>query len=668
VLAENQYPAGCPAEVGQQTNHNLQRTKVMKVYVYCLVAALLGATVAWGQGRDAPQGRTEAEAGVEVLTRGPVHEAFAGTVTYNPQPGILIPSVPPDAIEELPPEQRPAGENVAWIPGYWAWDDERSDFLWISGIWRNLPPGRQWVPGYWGQAGQNYQWTSGYWADATASEIEYLPQPPASVEVGPNIAASSADQTWLPGCWVWHQSRYAWRPGYWATVQPNWVWTPAYYAWAPRGYVFVDGYWDYSVARRGILFAPVYFNSSVYSRPGYFYSPNTVINPAVFISQLFLRPNYQHYYFGDYYAASYSSAGYYPWYSYNSSRYGYDPIYAHQSWQHRQDRSWQQQVQADFQHRRDHEEARPPRTWAAQNALVASQANSTEKSFVIAAPLAQLVKSTDSPLRFQPVAQEERQRLAEHGQAIQKFRQERQKLEVNAAVSSGADPSRQPEPAKVKFSRSPIVARSAEQFDRDQAPPKRFDAPQPDPRVQPVPNQSGRPELPAVTRPDTNRPDTNRPALPRTDVNRPETTRPGIAPLPGLNRPSEQPRPPTNLPRLDTERPLPTAPPRGDSPNAGRDPPGLEVPRPAPQPQPQPKVERPAPQPQPQPKVERPAPQPQPQPKVERPAPQPQPQPKVERPAPQPRPQPKVERPAPQKPPKQDNPKGVGNGKGKDKN
>ena len=106
------------------------------------------------------------------------------------------------------------------------------------------------------------------------------------------------------------------------------------------------------------------------------YSPTTVINPAVFASQLFLRPNYQHYYFGDYYAASYSTAGFYPSFSFHSSRHGYDPIYAHRRWQHRQDGQWEHHVEADFQHRRDHEEARPPRTWAAQRALVASQVNS----------------------------------------------------------------------------------------------------------------------------------------------------------------------------------------------------------------------------------------------------------------------------------------------------
>ncbi len=222
------------------------------IFGWCVALSLLGLGTAWALA--AQPGPADAEEGVQVLTRGPVHEAFAETVTFDPEPGIVVPKAPPAAIEELPPDQRPEGANVAWIPGYWGWDDERSDFLWVSGIWRALPPGRQWVPGYWGKSGQGFQWTSGYWADAKVSEVEYLPEPPATVEVGPNIAAPSADDTWLPGCWVWHQSRYAWRPGFWAAVQPDWVWVPAHYVWAPRGYVFVDGYWDYSVgpSRRAV--------------------------------------------------------------------------------------------------------------------------------------------------------------------------------------------------------------------------------------------------------------------------------------------------------------------------------------------------------------------------------------------------------------------------------
>jgi hypothetical protein len=342
---------------------------------YAFKSRLLAAMIALGailgcDGAGAgPPFSEDAVPGISVLTRGPVHEAFAGTVTFDPQPGIIVAAAPPADIEELPPEQKPEGANVAWIPGYWAWDDDSRNFLWVSGIWRALPPGRQWLPGYWGAAGHGAQWTSGYWADARLTEVEYLPEPPESVEAGPNIAAPSADYVWLPGSWVWQQNRYAWRPGFWFEVQPNWVWVPAHYLWSPIGYVYVDGYWDYEINRRGVLFAPVSFHLSVHSRRGFSYTPTTVIDLGVFVNHLFLRPNYGHYYFGDYYGANYATVGFYSWSSFHSGRRGYDPIYVHQRWNHRQDRDWEQRVHSDFQHRRDHEDARPPRTFQAQQDL-----------------------------------------------------------------------------------------------------------------------------------------------------------------------------------------------------------------------------------------------------------------------------------------------------------
>src|SRR5687768_3068923 len=82
---------------------------------------------------------------MEVLSRGPVHEAFAEPVVFDPTPGLVVPKQPPEAIEELPPDDKPEGDNVAWISGYWAWEEDRDDFIWISGFWRVMPPGRQWV-------------------------------------------------------------------------------------------------------------------------------------------------------------------------------------------------------------------------------------------------------------------------------------------------------------------------------------------------------------------------------------------------------------------------------------------------------------------------------------------------------------------------------------------
>lgn len=465
------------------------KTFVGAFIVAALVAIGTGLGLSSAQTVQPPP-RPDGEEGVQVLTRGPVHEAFAETVTFDPEPGIVVRMAPPNPIEEMPPDQRPEGVNVTWIPGYTAWDDERNDYLWVSGVWRSPPPGRQWMSGYWGRMQLGFQWTSGYWADAQVNEVEYLPEPPETVEVGPSGAPPSADHSWIPGSWVWHHGRYAWRPGYWVTVQSDWDWVPSHYTWAPRGYVFVDGYWDYSVGRRGVLFAPVYFDAGVYTRQGFYYSPTIVINVTVFTDHLFVRPRYHHYYFGDYYDAGYQDAGFYSRLSFQSSRYGYDPIYAHQRWEHRHDRDWEVRVDADFRRRREHIEARPPRTLAAQLTLNTSGLKSRESGLMVAASLDQLAKSKENPIRFQAVDTVEKQKLVQRGKEVRTFREERQSLETAIENPSAEKPFARSEPVKVRLPKSAIVARPTEELGKDRTPPKRQDAPEPDPKVEAKPRKA----------------------------------------------------------------------------------------------------------------------------------------------------------------------------------
>ena len=42
---------------------------------------------------------------------------------------------------------------------------------------------------------------------------------------------------------------------------------------------FRQGYWDYPLAQRGVLFAPVRFVGNVYLQPRFVYSPSYVIDP-----------------------------------------------------------------------------------------------------------------------------------------------------------------------------------------------------------------------------------------------------------------------------------------------------------------------------------------------------------------------------------------------------
>ncbi|HUG11504.1 MAG TPA: hypothetical protein VMM36_10845 [Opitutaceae bacterium] len=408
----------------------------------------------------------------EVMTRGPVHEAFATVVDYNPGRGLVTQTQPPDPIDELPPEERPEGDDVAWIPGYWAWDDDQSDYIWVSGTWRVPPPGREWVPGYWSDSDGEFIWISGYWAEIETRETTYLPPPPQSLESGPNVDAPSNDYGWTPGTWIWHDARYAWRPGYWERGRGDWIWIPSYYVWTPHGYIFVEGYWDYVIARRGVVYAPVHFSSRVYARRGYHYSPRIVFNLGLFSDHLFVRPRWSHYYFGDYYAPRYESAGFYFSFSYYNSRRGYDPFYSHWRWENRRDRDWERRYQASYRYRRDNEVARPPGTWSAQVAMASSGTTSTQTRIIVAGTTSQVTSTRDYPVKFRRVEENERRTLSTRGQDVRVARDQRRTTESRFASTAGGRSAEISEPRRIERPRSPIASRPQRELPRDLTPPK----------------------------------------------------------------------------------------------------------------------------------------------------------------------------------------------------
>jgi hypothetical protein len=249
-----------------------------------------------GQGRaEEPAAAGDA---VTVLTDGPVHEAYAKPAEANPTPTQVIPKRPPEPIKELPPDQQPKGKAVQWIPGYWGWDAAKNDFIWVSGVWRVPPPGRRWVPGYWTEAKGGWQWVPGFWAPAQQEEVPYQATPPRSLENGPSTPAPDDNSVYVPGTWLNQDSSYAWRPGFWTPSYDNWVWNPSYYSWTPAGSVFVNGFWDFPLADRGLLFAPVFFHRPLFTSPDFFFTPSFAVNPFAFNS-LFFRPGFSSFFFGD---------------------------------------------------------------------------------------------------------------------------------------------------------------------------------------------------------------------------------------------------------------------------------------------------------------------------------------------------------------------------------
>jgi hypothetical protein len=396
--------------------------------------------------------------GVQVLTRGPVHEAFAEPVIYDPKPGPVVPKAPPGPVEEMPPDQKPEGANVQWIPGYWAWDDDRNDFIWVSGLWRDIPPGRQWVPGYWAQADGGFRWVPGFWTASGPGPIQYLPPPPASLDVGPNTDPPAPDAIWSPGTWVWQDNRYVWRPGSWISYRPDWVWVPPHYVSTPGGYAFTDGYWDYPLAQRGQPFAPVYFQQPLYSQPNFAYTPTVGLLAASLVSSLFVRPSYHQYYFGDYYAPNYFQGGIYPWYSFHQSRYGYDPLFAQYAAPNlRRDPNWINELHQQYQFRREHPEARPARTFEAQRTVVARPAEGVAprpQDLVLARPIHQIATAPNAPARFVRVDPDRLRAEARQAAELRQFREARLRHEAEALRSS---PAGEPRPRPIELPRSPIA-------------------------------------------------------------------------------------------------------------------------------------------------------------------------------------------------------------------
>ncbi len=409
-----------------------------------------------------------ADQGVQVLTRGPVHEAFAEPIQYDSAHPLIAPKAPPAAIEEVPPEAIPAGDNVTWIPGYWAWDDDLRDYIWVSGIWRDVPPGQIWVPGYWAESGSGgYQWVPGFWTSGTQQSISYLPEPPANPVAGPSTPAPAEDDFWVPGSWVYESGRYVLQPGYWSQLQPDWVWTPSHYAWTPNGYIFISGYWDHPLAHRGVLFAPVSFARDVYGRRDFTYTPSIALDAGLLPVNLFARADYGHYYFGDYYGDNYTTAGFQPWFAQRGSReaVAYDPLFNYyRSYYGRRDPAWFNRQQERYAYLRNHPDGRPLRTYRDLDGIAPSARRDfngftslSQRDMVMAAPYRDFVNRSAGlssigefqgtrNLHFQNLDAAERQRIRGDSRTIRDFGIQRSQ----AARTAGSEGSR-------TFSVSPLA-------------------------------------------------------------------------------------------------------------------------------------------------------------------------------------------------------------------
>jgi len=481
----------------------IMKIKSLKSFILPLVTGLLlltGSQRLAAQTADTstppPMPAAELPAGSELLTRGPVHEAFAKPVSTDPQAPLVIYQAPPAPVQEMPPVEKPDGANIVWVPGYWAWDTDRNDFIWVSGCWRNAPPNTYWVPGHWLQLDSGWEWITGFWRPVIADaqpDIVYLPTPPSAFELDAPEAPPTPDQIWVPGCWYWSDGQYIQRHGYWMASQVGWVWVPSHYAWTPRGCVFSPGHWDYDLDNRGVLFSPVYFPAGVRVQVGFVFSPGLCVDLGMLRLNLFVNPRYNHYCFGDYYDASYQRAGIYPWYQCQTSHSWYDPLFVHDQWQYgRTDANWAKRQSQQFKQLQSNRALRPAHTYTELQAQRERLPAAQRQERLLAEPIRTYAAAQSTPMKFERISNTERQQLTVRTAEASNLRNQRSSWEAPTRpaadpVNHASAPARQnynrdttPTPTRQNYNREAIPTPARQNYNRDitAAPAVRVTAPE----------------------------------------------------------------------------------------------------------------------------------------------------------------------------------------------
>lgn len=262
---------------------------------------------------------------IEVLENGPVNEAFITPIGGDNLIFNAISAKPPEPIDERIPLQ--TDSQAEWIPGYWAWQNELHDFIWVSGTWRRPPQDHLWISGFWKEYPDGWVWIHGFWNRVPENKINYIGIAPPDVLDENSPPPPNDNYAWNSGYWYFlpDSNDYQWVPGDWEEMNPDWILMPAHYVWRPGGYVFIPSYWDWPLDKRGKVFAPVQIQQEYRYRAD-FEPEQSVDASAIIQNYLPFYPNYlpifhHHYRYHQNFWNSCSCTptwwGWTPWWSFN---------------------------------------------------------------------------------------------------------------------------------------------------------------------------------------------------------------------------------------------------------------------------------------------------------------------------------------------------------------
>lgn len=171
------------------------------------------------------------------------HEALPANPATSPS--IHVDKAPPAPVIDRPGVDAPEA-NAHWIEGYWDWDPDRKEFVWMTGTWLVPPPGRFWVNGFWRREEQGWSRSPGFWSDRKA-DVRRDGPPTVSIEDQPG-PAPGPDYFYVPGQYVPAGDGVAWKPGFWAKAQAGWEWVPARWVRQSDGWTYREGHWEKAAA------------------------------------------------------------------------------------------------------------------------------------------------------------------------------------------------------------------------------------------------------------------------------------------------------------------------------------------------------------------------------------------------------------------------------------
>jgi hypothetical protein len=121
-----------------------------------------------------------------------------------------------------------------------------------------------------------------------------------------------------------------------------------------------------------------------------------------------------------------------------------------------------------FDYRREHLEARPPRTLAAQTALATERGAQMRPDFLVAKNLTELAASKGTALQFEPLDPEARRQFSDKANKVLILREKRGELEIKEVGWGLAKGRKNATPIKIAMPESPIAdAGSVKSFMKD---------------------------------------------------------------------------------------------------------------------------------------------------------------------------------------------------------